>query len=272
MQPRLFTSQQATEGAGVRIRRVIGTSALRHLDPFLMLDYFDTERPDDYLAGFPSHPHRGFVTLTYMIDGRMEHQDSMGHTGVIGPGDAQWMKAARGVIHSEMPKQIEGRMAGMQLWINLPEHLKMSDPDYQEVIARDIPVVCRDGAEIKVVVGGLNDTDGVIRDTVTKVDYYEVRLDADASFEWDLEDGRSGFVFVFQGDVTHDDLTAHRGDMLAGKNTVLRSSAGEAGARFIAVRGYSINEPIIQAGPFVMTNEQDIRQAIVDYQTGRLTT
>lgn len=271
MRPILITSQQATEGAGVRIRRGIGTSTLRNLDPFLMLDYFDTDRADDYLAGFPPHPHRGFVTLTYMVDGRMEHQDSMGHKGVIGPGDAQWMKAARGVIHSEMPKQIEGRMAGFQLWINLPDALKLSDPEYREVTANDIPVVHRDGARLKIVVGSLDDTVGAIRDAVTGVDYYEVELEAGASFDWDLKRDRSGFAFVFEGHVTHEDLTARRGDMVAGEGTTLRLSAGDAGARFIAVRGHPIKEPIVQAGPFVMTNERDIRRAIVDYQSGRLT-
>ena len=271
MKPQVLTSQPTTEGAGVRIRRAIGTQQLRNLDPFLMLDYFDSDRSADYLAGFPSHPHRGFITFTYMLDGRMEHQDSMGHKGVIGPGDAQWMKAARGVIHSEMPSQIEGRMAGFQLWINLPSHLKLSDPDYQEVTAAQIPVIDAKGAKVKVVAGAYEETQGAVQDPVTDVCFWDVDLDPVASFGASVDAGRVGFVFVYDGGLRVADQTLTKGQMAWGLVSTTEVKAGAGGARFIVVSGQPIGESIVQAGPFVMNSEQEIRQAIVDYQRGRLT-
>src|SRR3990167_7156177 len=188
-----------TEGAGVTVHRTIGTPRLRHLDPFLLLDHFASSDPDDYIAGFPDHPHRGFITLTYMLDGHMEHRDSMGNRGDLRAGGIQWMKAASGVIHSEMPQQTDGLMRGFQLWINLPASEKMADPAYQEFSAAAIPEVIRNGARVRVLAGEFGGTRGVIDDPATDVLYLDVALAAGADFSLPLDDARNTFVYVFEG-------------------------------------------------------------------------
>ena len=204
MRPRpiaqLVPSQEITEGAGVTVHRTIGTPALKSLDPFLMLDHFGSENPDDYIAGFPDHPHRGFVTLTYMLDGHMEHRDSMGNRGDLRAGGAQWMKAAGGVIHSEMPKQTEGRMRGFQLWINLPAGQKMSDPDYQEFSPGAVPDIARPGSRIRLLAGEYEGHRGVVDDPHTDVRYLDVELDARGHFGVDCPSGYTAFVYVYEGD------------------------------------------------------------------------
>ncbi|MDX1569738.1 MAG: pirin family protein [Xanthomonadales bacterium] len=260
----------ASEGAGVRINRAIGIPQLRNLDPFLMLDYFDSDRPDDYLAGFPDHPHRGFITFTYMLEGRMEHQDSMGHRGVIGPGDAQWMKAASGVIHSEMPRQIEGRMAGFQLWINLPARQKMTPPEYQEIGHERFPVVQDPGARIKVVTGEFRGTEAPIQDPNTRVNYLDIAVDAGESLHVQVPDGHQGFAFGYQGrgSVADQPLGARELLVLEPGNWTIATN-GEA-YHLIVVSGRPIGEPIVQMGPFVMNTEAEISQALRDYRSGQL--
>jgi quercetin 2,3-dioxygenase len=191
---------EVTEGAGVTVHRSIGTPALKNLDPFLMLDHFGSDNPDEYIAGFPEHPHRGFITFTYMLDGHMEHRDSMGNRGDLKAGGVQWMKAASGVIHSEMPQQTDGLMRGFQLWINLPARDKLSDPAYQEFSAAAIPEVTAAGARVRVLAGEFNGTRGVIDDPATDVLYLDVTLDAGAAFSLPLDDSRNAFVYVFEGD------------------------------------------------------------------------
>ena len=190
---------EITEGAGVTVHRSIGTPALRNLDPFLMLDHFGSDNPDEYIAGFPDHPHRGFITFTYMLDGHMEHRDSMGNQGQLKAGGVQWMKAASGVIHSEMPQQVDGLMRGFQLWINLPARDKMSDPAYQEFSAAAIPEVARAHARVRVLAGEFDGTRGVIDDPATDVVYLDVALEAGARFAMPLADTHHGFVYVFEG-------------------------------------------------------------------------
>jgi hypothetical protein len=262
---------EVTEGAGVTVHRSIGTPALKNLDPFLMLDHFGSDDPDEYIAGFPDHPHRGFITFTHMLDGHMEHRDSMGNRGDLKAGGVQWMKAASGVIHSEMPKQTNGLMRGFQLWINLPAREKMSDPAYQEFSAAAIPEVAQDGARVRVLGGEFGGSRGVIDDPVTDVLYLDVALAAGAGFDLPLDDARNAFVYVFEGSarLAGEALTQHTLAVLGSGDTV-EIAAGEAGARFILVAGRPLGEPVVQYGPFVMNSREEIEQAVADYRDGRL--
>lgn len=267
----LVRASAVSEGAGVTVHRTIGTPARRNLDPFLMLDHFGSDDPDQYIAGFPSHPHRGFITLTYMLDGHMEHQDSMGNQGDLRAGGAQWMKAASGVIHSEMPKQTEGLMRGFQLWINLPSSEKMSEPAYQELTPGAIPSVEASGLRVRVLSGEYGDVKGPIDDPNTHVVYLDVSLEPGARFEHDLPASHTAFVNVFEGmaRVGDTDLPRHHLAVLGeGERVVV--AAGESGARFILVAGRPIGEPVVQYGPFVMTSSAEIEQAMRDYRDNRL--
>ncbi len=262
---------EVTEGAGVSVHRSIGTPALKNLDPFLMLDHFGSDNPDEYIAGFPEHPHRGFITFTYMLDGHMGHRDSMGNRGDLQAGGAQWMKAASGVIHSEMPQQTNGLMRGFQLWINLPAAEKMSDPGYQEFSAAAIPEVARDGARVRVLAGEFDGVRGVVDDPATAVLYLDVGLTAGATFSLPLADSRNAFVYVFEGDaqLAGDALPRHTLAVL-GQGDRFEIAAGGQGARFILVAGRPIGEPVVQSGPFVMNTREEIEQAFADYRDGRL--
>lgn len=259
-----------SEGAGVTVHRTIGTHGVRHLDPFLMLDHFGSNDPDEYIAGFPDHPHRGFITLTYMLDGHMQHRDSMGNRGELRAGGIQWMKAASGVIHSEMPQQANGLMRGFQLWINLPSQEKMSDPEYQEFAADQIPAVAVAGARVKMISGELNGVRGPIHDPHTQLEYLDVEIAPARSFARELRAGRTAFIYLFEGNarIAGRDLDTHTFVALsAGTVDIV---AGAQGARFIFVSGKPLQEPIFQHGPFVMNTAQEVRQAFEDYQSGRL--
>ncbi len=260
-----------SEGAGVTVHRSIGTPALRNLDPFLMLDHFGSDDPDEYIAGFPDHPHRGFVTFTYMLAGHMEHRDSMGNRGDLVAGGAQWMKAAAGVIHSEMPQQTEGRMAGFQLWINLPAAEKMSDPAYQEFGPDAVPEVTGDGSRVRVLVGEYAGRRGMVEDPHTQVLYLDVALAPGAAFHQTLPAGHNVFVYVFEGDaaIAGQSLPRHSLAVLGAGDGVEIVAGGE-GARFILVAGRPLNEPVVQYGPFVMNTREEIEQAFQDYHAGRL--
>ena len=264
-------AHEVTEGAGVTVHRSIGTPALRNLDPFLLLDHFGSDNPDEYIAGFPDHPHRGFITFTYMLDGHMQHRDSMGNQGELKPGGVQWMKAASGVIHSEMPRQVNGLMRGFQLWINLPASEKMSDPAYQEFSSEKIPEAKLDGARVRILAGEFNGTHGVIKDPSTDVLYLDIALTANQTFALPLNDTRRAFVYVFEGSATlaDDSLNKHTLAVLGSGDTVTMT-AGPEGARFILVAGKPLGEPVIQYGPFVMNTREEIEQAMADYRDGTL--
>jgi len=267
----LVPAMEVTEGAGVTVHRTIGTPRLRHLDPFLMLDHFGSDDPNQYIAGFPDHPHRGFITLTYMIDGHMLHQDSMGNRGDLRSGGIQWMKAASGVIHSEMPQQTNGLMRGFQLWINLPSKEKMSDPEYQDFGPEKIPMIETDNRRVKIIAGRYGDTNGPIHDPNTDVLYIDVALDRGGEFTQSIPPEFSAFAYVFEGDATIGDtkLPQHSLTVL-GEGDSIDIRAGDKGARFILVAGRPIKEPIVQYGPFVMTTREDIERAFYDYSTNRL--
>ncbi len=262
---------EVSEGAGVTVHRSIGTPALRNLDPFLMLDHFGSDNPDEYIAGFPDHPHRGFITFTYMLDGHMQHRDSMGNQGDLESGGVQWMKAASGVIHSEMPRQANGLLRGFQLWINLPASEKMSDPAYQEFSSATIPEVEHHGVRVRVLAGEFKGTRGVIDDPATDVLYLDVALPAGATFSLPLDASRNAFVYVFEGSARLADDTLPRHTLaVLGSGDTLEITAGAEGARLILVAGRPIGEPVVQYGPFVMNSRAEIEQALADYRDGKL--
>jgi redox-sensitive bicupin YhaK (pirin superfamily) len=267
----LVQAAAVTEGAGVAVHRTLGTPALRRLDPFLMLDHFSSDDPDDYIAGFPDHPHRGFITFTYTIDGHMQHQDSMGNKGDLRSGGAQWMKAASGVIHSEMPQQSNGLMRGFQLWINLPAKEKMTDPVYQEFSPGAIPEIHEGGVHVRLLAGEYGSKRGVIDDPRTDVQYLDVVLDPGAIFARDLANSYNAFVYVYEGSATTGAATLPQHSLaVLGEGDQVEIVAGEAGARFILVAGKPIGEPVVQYGPFVMNTQAEIEQAFRDYQAGQL--
>lgn len=272
---RVLRGMPASDGAGVKLTRVIGSPELEMLDPFLLLDEFGTDRPDDYLAGFPDHPHRGFETVTYMLDGRMRHKDNHGNEGVLVPGSVQWMTAGSGLVHSEMPEQQEGRMRGFQLWVNLPAREKMTRPQYQEYAPDRIPQLQpADGVRVKVIAGRVGDIDGPIRQPATDPVYLDIELAAHASWQYELPEGHNAFAYAFEGDgsVGEGDyaraLSAQQLAVLIGGQRVVLT-AGASGLRLIVVAGRPLREPVARYGPFVMNTREQIMQAFVDFQEGR---
>lgn len=259
------------EGAGVTVHRTLGTAALKNLDPFLLLDHFSSDDPDEYIAGFPDHPHRGFITFTYMLDGHLRHRDSMGNTGDLQAGGAQWMKAASGVIHSEMPQQVNGLLRGFQLWINLPAAHKLDDPAYQEFAADAFPVIEQAGASVKLLLGDYAGRQAPISDPFTRVLFLDIGLAPAARFELPLDDAVQGFVYIFEGvaDLAGQALAAHSLAVLAPGERV-RLQAGATAARLVLVAGRPLREPVVQYGPFVMNTREEIDQAFADYRAGTL--
>ncbi len=276
---RVIDSVATSDGAGVKLRRSVGASQFLRHDPFLMLDEFYSDDPNDYIAGFPSHPHRGFETVTYMLDGHMRHEDSVGNRGDLGPGDVQWMSAARGIIHSEMPQQTEGRMRGFQLWINLPAKEKMNDPAYRDIPSSDIPTVALDnGGQVRVIAGTLlqasGATPGPVQAVTTDPLYLDVRLPAGTEFETAITKGYNAFLYLYEGDATvgenRQPLKQRTAGLLSDGDS-LRVLAGESEARFLLLAGKPLREPVVQYGPFVMNTREEIEQAVQDYQSGKLT-
>ncbi|HVC00939.1 MAG TPA: pirin family protein [Steroidobacteraceae bacterium] len=283
---RLVPSIAASDGAGVKLRRSLGSTQNLRLDPFLMLDEFGTENPDDYIAGFPPHPHRGFETVTYMIDGRMQHRDHLGNVGDLGPGGVQWMRAARGVIHSEMPQQDHGRMRGFQLWINLPAAEKMTPAGYRDIPPEQIPEVSLPGGgRLKLIAGsvtiGNQPIDGPINGAAAKRStdplFLDFALPAAGEFTQTITRGHNAFLYVYEGAVTvrsaggGQALPLQTVGVLDTQGDAVRLAAGPAGARLILLAAKPIGEPIVQQGPFVMNTREEIETAIRDYQAGRLT-
>jgi hypothetical protein len=275
---RVIKGMPATDGAGVELTRVIGQPALPMLDPFLLLDAFRSDRPEDYLAGFPPHPHRGFETVTYLLAGRMRHRDNAGHEGVIAPGGIQWMTAGRGIVHSEMPEQENGLLEGFQLWVNLPAAHKMDHPGYQEYPADQIPVESREGGvEIRVIAGVTSQgTRGPVVQPLTEPLYLDVRVPAGGEFTERLPDTHNAFVYVIQGPVTASDADGRavhlvRDDLgVLARGDVVRVESGNDATRFLIVAGRPLNEPVARGGPFVMNTRDEIQQAFEDYNQGRI--
>ena len=264
----------ASDGAGVKLTRVIGQPRLPDLDPFLLLDEFGTDKAEDYIAGFPEHPHRGFETVTYMLDGRMRHKDNHGHEGVLEPGAVQWMTAGRGIVHSEMPEQREGRMRGFQLWMNLPAKDKMSAPNYQEFGGDRLPVVEKPGVHVKVIAGTLDGAIGPVKQPATDPIYMDIRLDAGADFTLPIPDGHSAFVYVYEGGVSVGasreaaTINAQELAVLGNGGEVLLSGRAPR-SRAILVAGRPLKEPVARYGPFVMNTREELHQAFADFQAGK---
>ena len=261
-----------SDGAGVKLTRVIGTPALSELDPFLMLDEFRSDDAADYIAGFPDHPHRGFETVTYMLAGRMRHGDNQGNTGLLRAGSAQWMTAGRGIVHSEMPEQENGLMWGFQLWVNLPARLKMSAPRYQDIEPETIPTAELPGdVKVRVVSGKVGTVEGPVSGIVTEPIYLDVTLPAGATFDQALPSGHNAFLYVYEGALSVGAKPLERGELgvlgLGARVAVLANQNNSA--RFILVAGKPLNEPVVKYGPFVMNSQDEIRQAVADYQSGR---
>lgn len=266
---RFIPAEAVPEGAGVTVHRTIGTPALRNYDPFLLLDHISSNDPEEYIAGFPSHPHRGFSTFTYIIDGHMAHLDSMGNTGDLGPGSAQWMKAASGVIHSEMPKQENGLLRGFQLWINLPAANKLDHPEYQEYSAATFPVVETPDFRLKVLIGRFADAKAPIVDNITNVSYFDMQVQPGKHFHHRLPVENNSFLYVFEGDGKLDEQMVPLHSLVTLESDVRSFDfvAGKTGARFVVVSGRPIHEPIVQYGPFVMNTREQIDQAMKDFQS-----
>jgi quercetin 2,3-dioxygenase len=267
-----IVAQPASDGAGVKMLRFFDARAGHITDPFLMLDLFGTENPDDYIAGFPPHPHRGFETVTYMIDGRMRHEDNRGNQGDLGPGGVQWMTAGRGIVHSEMPQQQEGAMRGFQLWLNLPAAMKMIEPGYQDIQPEHIPEVALDGGgRVRVVAGEYAGVQGPVKPRPTRPLFLDVHLPAGAQFEIELPQGHRAFLAPHQGAVNVGDEHIATGTLalLHEDGERVGFTAGAEGTRCLLVAAQPIGEPIAHYGPFVMNTQAEIQQAIRDYQAGR---
>ncbi len=267
---RILTGRPATDGAGVRMTRVIATPDLDQFDPFLLLDEFRSDDANDYIAGFPDHPHRGFETVTYMLAGAMQHGDNQGNTGLLGPGSVQWMTAGRGIVHSEMPQQEDGLMWGFQLWVNLPASDKMTEPRYQDIPADAVPQVALDGGtNVKVIAGELQNVVGPVSGVATDPVYFDAHLPAGGSASLPTPSGHNAFVYVYDGSATIGGTEVDRGHIgLLGDGCDVSISA-TAGARLLLVAGRPLNEPVARYGPFVMNTEDEIRQAVMDFQSGR---
>jgi quercetin 2,3-dioxygenase len=283
----IIESMPTSDGAGVKLRRSLGSRQGLHVDPFLMLDEFYSDDPNDYLAGFPSHPHRGFETVTYMLDGHMRHEDHLGHRGDLGPGDVQWMTAARGIVHSEMPQQSEGRMRGFQLWLNLPSNEKMKPASYRDIPAAKIPLVkLANGGEVKVIAGSPTLDGSVIRGPIngtgtefrTDPMYLDVRLPPKAQFSAAITAGHNAFLYAYEGSAKIGGPGAagaaktlpHRAAGVLSDGDSVQIEAGAAGARLLLLAAKPLREPVVQYGPFVMNTREEIEQALADYRDGRL--
>jgi redox-sensitive bicupin YhaK (pirin superfamily) len=270
---RVVRGMPTSDGGGVKLRRVIGQPELAELDPFLMLDEFGTDSPDDYIAGFPDHPHRGFETVTYMLDGKMRHRDNHGHEGVLVPGSVQWMTAGKGIVHSEMPQQQEGRMRGFQLWLNLPARDKMTEPKYQEYGPEKIPVANPGaGVSIKVIAGQVGAVRGPIAQPATDPTYLDVGLEAGTEYVHELPNAHAAFMYVYEGAMRAGAKLVEAGQLaVLSEGTELKLVGEGKGvtSRAIVVAGRPLREPVARYGPFVMNTRAQLMEAVEDFQNGR---
>lgn len=274
---RIVSGTDTSDGAGVRLRRSLGSQRGLYHDPFLMLDEFGTDRPEDYIAGFPPHPHRGFETVTLMLEGRMLHEDHMGNRGELGPGDVQWMTAGRGVIHSEMPQQQQGRLRGFQLWINLPAAEKMKPAAWRDIPAASIPLVTIAGGALRLIAGELTvdgrSRQGAVHGSSLAPLLADVHLEPDASLVLPIHAAANALLYLYEGAATlSGEALPSRSAALLGDGDSVGLAAGASGARLLMLAARPLHEPVVQYGPFVMNTREEIEQAVSDYRSGRLTT
>ncbi|HWX02670.1 pirin family protein [Collimonas sp.] len=273
---RLVTGINTQDGAGVSLVRVLTNDLQRRLDPFLMLDNFHSDKPEDYLAGFPDHPHRGFETVTYMLAGRMRHRDNAGNEGLLQPGGVQWMTAGSGLVHSELPEQEDGLMSGFQLWLNLASGDKMIAPSYRDLQAEQIPQVSpQPGVKVKVIAGEAFGTAGAVQRPHTEPLYLDVQLEAGQPLDLPIPAGHNAFLYVFEGTlrIGEDSRNAPAGRMAVLSNTADAAGVSlqaEGNSRFLLIAGKPLNEPIAQWGPFVMNTREQVEQAIQDFRDGKM--
>ena len=263
---------ETSDGAGVKLRRIIGGPDLNMLDPFLLFDEFGSDDPDDYIGGFPPHPHRGFETITYMLNGKFKHKDSAGNEGYLSDGSVQWMTAGKGVIHSEMPEQTDGLSRGFQLWLNLPKKLKMIEPSYNDIPAESIPKINIPGGYIKVICGEINGMKGPGR-AHTGVLYYDISLSTGNNIEISVDDDWNSFVYVYNGKakIANKSLNSGQLGVLSDSGIVDLHADGSSDLKCIIIGGEKLNEPVARGGPFVMNTKAEILKAFSDYQEGILT-
>ena len=269
--------QSVSDGAGVQLRRSIATPTLDNIDPFLLLDEFRSDNPDDYIAGFPMHPHRGIETVTYMIAGEVQHRDSIGNAGTIGPGDVQWMTAGKGILHEEMPKQQDGLLAGFQLWVNLPARDKMMKPRYQDVPSNTIPEVQRaDGTRIRVITGTVDDITGPVTGIVAEPIYLDITLPPDTEFQQAVAKDHAAFAYVFEGEGRFGMSSTNPGKnctapmlVIFDDGDLVHVRTGISNVRFLLISGRPIGEPIARYGPFVMNTREEIMQTLQELQSGK---
>jgi redox-sensitive bicupin YhaK (pirin superfamily) len=266
----LIAPTVVSDGAGVRLQRSIATPLLDRLDPFFLFDNFGSENPDDYIAGFPMHPHRGIETVTYMLDGSVTHRDSLGNHGTIHAGDVQWMTAGSGILHEEMPHAGPRRLDGFQVWVNLPRKLKMTTPRYQDVPAAGVPALTLPGgARVRVIAGSVDGVEGAVREIFAGPSYLDVALPAGAEFEHPITRGHTGLLYVFRGHVEVAGKTVPSPRLaILGDGDVVRVRAGAGDARFLVLSAQPLEEPAVRYGPFVMNTEDEIRQALWDLRNG----
>ncbi|HET6433999.1 pirin family protein [Dyella sp.] len=268
---RRIRGTDTADGAGVKLKRIIGQSALDMLDPFLLLDEFRSDQAGDYIAGFPEHPHRGFETVTYMLAGHMQHGDNHGNRGDLGPGSVQWMTAGRGIVHSEMPQQENGLMWGFQLWVNLPAKDKMTAPRYQDIAPEEIPLVHPvDGVDVRVIAGDFGGASGPVSGVATAPIYLDLAVQPGATITVPLPEGHNAFAYVFEGEaaqVAGESLSRSELAVL-GKGTSVSIAGGATAARVLLVAGQPLKEPVARYGPFVMNTTEQIHQAIADFRAG----
>jgi redox-sensitive bicupin YhaK (pirin superfamily) len=260
---------QTTDGAGVNLTRIIGSMELNMLDPFLLLDEFGSDNPKDYIAGFPPHPHRGFETITYMLNGKFHHKDSAGNEGYLTDGSVQWMTAGRGVIHSEMPEQTKGLVRGFQLWLNLPKEKKMIEPAYNDIPAERIPKVDFEGGRARIISGKFLGISGPGKPH-TGMLYYDIVLDLSTHFTMPIDNGWNAFIYIYEGSVRLDREINQSHLIVLDQEGELDLTAGKEGAKFIVVAGEPLNEPVARGGPFVMNSKGEVLKAFEDYQNGIL--
>jgi len=259
---RILNRRTTLEGAGVKLKRVLGNDDDSTLDPFLLLDHFGSVDPEDYILGFPWHPHRGMETVTYMWTGEVEHGDSMGNKGVIKSGDVQWMTAGSGIIHQEMPQKYDGLMQGFQLWVNLPAKKKMIDPKYRGIEKQQIPVLEKDGSRVRVIAGKVDGTEGPVRDLVIHIEYFDVELDVGKTFEHASSKNDTVFAYVVEGSIEIGSKKILQGQCAVfGEGDLVTIDSTGRGTRFLFVSGEPLNEPVAWRGPIVMNTEEELDKA-----------
>ncbi len=268
MEKTVLTGHSTVDGAGVKLFRVFANDNTKITDPFLLLDNFGSDRPEDYIRGFPWHPHRGIETVTYMLDGKVEHEDSIGNKGVINTGDIQWMTAGGGILHQEMPKAQKGMMQGLQLWVNLPSANKMMAPRYRGIISEEVPVIKTDGAEIKVISGTFGGKKGPVKDLIVDVEYFHVFLDKGKSITFNLKKGYTTFCYLLKGKGDFEGSIIEKRQLIVFKNAAKIAVIAEEELNFIFVSGTPINEPIAWGGPIVMNTREELQIAFNELDQG----